>query len=76
MSFDDIRAGADGRLHTADDVFLGPLAGAKVFILGLESQVAVTDAAGNFRFDSVEAGNIKLAIDGRTATNAPAGIYF
>ena len=35
-----------------------------------------TDAAGNFHFDTVPAGNVKLAIDGRTATNAPAGFYF
>ena len=76
MSFDDIRAGADEILHTADDIFLNSLAGVKFFILGLESQVAVTDANGNFHFEAVPAGNIKLAIDGRTATNAPAGIYF
>jgi hypothetical protein len=39
MTFDDIRAGADGALHTADDVFLHPIAGAKVYILGLEGHV-------------------------------------
>ena len=76
MTFDDIRAGVDQTLHTADDVFLAPLAGVKVFILGMEDRVAVTDTAGNFRFDSVPAGNVKLAIDGRSATNAPAGIFF
>ena len=31
---------------------------------------------GNFRFDAVPAGNVKLGVDGHTATNAPAGIYF
>ncbi len=76
MTFDDTRAGADGVLHTADDVFLWPIAGVKVFIVGLESQAVLTDAAGNFRFDSVPAGDVKLAIDGRTATNAPSGFYF
>lgn len=36
----------------------------------------MTDAAGNFQFDSVPAGNIKLAIDGRASTSLPAGIFF
>ena len=36
----------------------------------------LTDAAGNFHFDTVPAGDVKLAIDGRTATNAPASFYF
>ncbi len=76
MSFDDIQAGADGILHTPDDTFLNPIAGVKVFILGLEAQFAITDVNGNFHFDSVPAGNVKLAIDGRSATNAPAGFYF
>ncbi|WP_419580402.1 Ig-like domain-containing protein [Stieleria magnilauensis] len=76
MTFDDFRAGPDGALHTADDIFLNPLAGVKVFILGLENQSVTTDAQGYFSFASVPAGNIKLAIDGRTATNAPAGFYF
>jgi hypothetical protein len=75
-TFDDIRAGADGVLHTTDDVFLNPIAGATVYILGLESQAVVTDAQGNFHFDAVPSGTIKLAIDGRTATNAPAGFFF
>ncbi len=76
MTFDDIRAGVDQILHTPDDVFLLPLAGVKVFIVGLEDQVVITDAAGKFRFDTAPAGNVKLAIDGRTATGAPAGFYF
>ena len=76
MTFDDIRAGADGVLHTPDDVFLKPLAGIKVYILGLESQFVLTDANGNFQFDSVPAGDVKLVLNGRTATNAPSGYYF
>ncbi len=63
-------------LHTPDDVFLLPIAGVKVFIVGLENNVVFTDAAGNFHFDTVPAGDVKLAIDGRTATNAPASFYF
>jgi hypothetical protein len=76
MTFDDIRAGADGVLHSADDVFLNPLAGVKVFIVGLEDQAVSTDATGAFSFASVPAGDVKLAIDGRTATNAAAGFFF
>jgi Tol biopolymer transport system component len=76
MTFDDIRAGADGVLHTADDVFLNPIANAHVFILGLEDEAVFTDANGFFSFDAVPGGNIKLAIDGRTATNAPEGIFW
>ncbi|WP_291862968.1 Ig-like domain-containing protein, partial [Accumulibacter sp.] len=76
MTFDDIRAGADGALHTADDVFLHPIAGAKVFILGLEGNVVYTDANGYFHLDQVPAGDVKLAIDGRTASNAPAGSFY
>ena len=76
MTFDDTRAGIDGVLHTADDVFLLPIAGVKVFIVGLEDKAVFTDAAGNFHFDTVPAGDVKLAIDGRTATNAPTGFYF
>ncbi|MEO5616651.1 MAG: hypothetical protein ABIS67_02690, partial [Candidatus Eisenbacteria bacterium] len=77
MTFDDFRAGPDGIAHTADDVFLNPIAGVKVFVVGLESTVfAITDAQGNFTLPSVPGGNVKLAVEGRTATNAPAGFYF
>ncbi len=76
MTRDDILAGPDGVLHTSDDVFLNPIAGAKVFILGRESQFVTTDANGLFELNSVPSGTIKLAIDGRTASNAPTGIFF
>ncbi|MEF8768732.1 hypothetical protein [Candidatus Accumulibacter contiguus] len=76
MTFDDIRAGADGALHTADDVFLHPIAGAKVYILGLEGHVVYTDANGYFHLDQLPAGDVKLAVDGRTATNTPAGSFY
>jgi hypothetical protein len=76
MTFDDIRAGADGALHTSDDVFLNPIAGVRVFIVGLEHLAVFTDSSGNFHFDAVPSGNVKLAIDGNTASNAPAGFYF
>ena len=76
MTFDDVRAGADGILRTDDDVFLHPIANAKVFILGLENQIVFTDANGFFEFPSAPSGTVKLAIDGRSATNAPSGVFF
>ncbi len=76
MTFDDIRVGPDQIMHTADDVFLLPIAGVRVSIIGLPDAFTFTDSTGSFHFDSVPAGDVKLAIDGRTATNAPAGIFF
>ena len=75
-TYDDTRAGPDLTLNTADDVYLLPIAGAKVYILGHEDQAVLTDSHGRFTLSSVPAGDVKLAIDGRTATNAPAGFYF
>ncbi|NML45874.1 phosphatase PAP2 family protein [Ramlibacter sp. G-1-2-2] len=76
MTFDDIRRGPDGIIHTADDVFLHPIAHAKVYILGREDQFVFTDANGNFELDDVPAGTVKVAVDGRTATNPPSGYFF
>ncbi|MEY4764149.1 MAG: hypothetical protein RI907_822, partial [Pseudomonadota bacterium] len=76
MTFDDIRRGPDGVIHTADDIFLLPIAHAKVYILGQEDQFVFTDANGNFELTNVPAGSVKVAIDGRTATNAPNGVFF
>ena len=76
MTFDDIRRGPDGIIHTPDDVFLNPIAHAKVYILGQEDRFVFTDADGNFTLPDVPVGNVKVAIDGRTATNAPSGIFF
>ncbi len=76
MTQDDVRVGPDGIMQTADDEFLNPLAGVKVFILGMEDDFVLTDANGYFHFDAVPGGNIKLAVDGRTATNALVGVFF
>ncbi len=72
---DDVRAGPDGILGTADDIYLLPIANAEVYILG-ENQVVYTNAQGQFTLTSVPSGDVKLEIDGTTATNAPAGMYF
>jgi hypothetical protein len=76
MTFDDIRRGPDGVIHTADDVFLNPIAHAKVWILGQEDKFVYTDVNGNFELADVPVGTVKVAIDGRTATNAPTGVFF
>jgi hypothetical protein len=76
MTFDDIRRGPDGVIHTGDDVFLNPIAGAKVFILGRDSEFVLTDAQGHFTLTNVPGGDVKLVVDGRTATNSPSGVFF
>ncbi len=75
-SDDDLQAGPDGRLGTTDDNFLLPIQGVKVHLLGLESRVVTTQADGKFHFDTVPVGDVKVVIDGTTATLAPTGIYF
>ena len=41
-----------------------------------QSEGVETDSEGRFELDNVPAGTIKLSIDGRTATNAPNGVFF
>lgn len=76
MTLDDIAAGTDQRLRTADDLFLWPIAGVRVYVVGLEDEAVMTDANGSFVLDSVPTGNVKLAIDGLTASSPPVGVYF
>jgi hypothetical protein len=73
---DDLQAGADGMFGTLDDVFTYPLSGLRVFLHGRETNVVTTAADGRFRFDAVPAGNVKIVVDGTTAGNRPAGVYF
>src|SRR5262249_26439082 len=47
---DDVRAAADGVLGTGDDVYLRPIQGVKVYVLGHESEAVFTDALGRFSF--------------------------
>ena len=76
MTFDDIGRGDDGILHTADDVYKLPIAHARVFVVGRPDLSTFTDANGNFSFEGLPVGDVKLGIDGRTATNPPAGVFF
>ena len=61
---------------TGDDIYLLPIAGVTVYILGDPQDSVVTGADGSFSFSSVPTGDVKLVIDGTTATNPPAGFYF
>jgi hypothetical protein len=76
MTRDDVLNGPDGVLGTADDIYLNPIAGATVCILGHQDQAVVSGADGSFALASVPTGDVKLVVDGRTATNAPAGTYY
>ena len=73
---DDVRAGPNGLNDFAGNTYLNPLAGVKVFILGREDLFAITDANGRFTLNDTPTGNVKLVVEGRTATNAPDGFYF
>src|SRR5579883_1176819 len=73
---DDLSPGPDGVLGTADDVFLLPIQGVQVHLLGRESQVITTGVDGRFYFDAVPAGDVKVVIDGTTVTNPPVATYF
>ncbi|HEV8604728.1 MAG TPA: Ig-like domain-containing protein [Tepidisphaeraceae bacterium] len=72
---DDAREGVDGVLGTADDIYLHPLAGVTVTILG-SGLTMMTGADGVFDFDSAPPGDVKLSIDGNTSSPAPTQFYF
>ena len=73
---DDVSSTTGSSADFAHDTWKLPIAGVKVFVLGHEDQAVFTDATGHFTLSNVPAGDVKLAIDGRTATNAPAGFFF
>ncbi len=64
------------RLETSGYNYLLPIAGVKVYVLGQESNVTYTDATGRFSLANMPVGDVKVVLDGRTATAAPAGYYF
>ena len=76
LSPDDLASSPQGTADWAHDTWKLPIAGARVYILGRESEAVFTDAAGRYTLTNVPAGDVKLVIDGRTATNAPAGYFF
>jgi hypothetical protein len=76
MTRDDVRNGPDGVLGTADDVYLLPIAHVEIYVAGHPDQAVYTDDQGTFTLTSVPTGDVKLVINGNTATNAPDGFFF
>jgi hypothetical protein len=76
MTYDDLRRGADGVPYSSDDVDLHPLANVQVYILGRPDLHTFTDANGFFELNDTPVGNVKVVINGRTASNAPGGFFF
>ena len=56
---------------TGNPTDLAILDGGESFFVVEKDDKRFLTRAGNFHFDAVPAGNVKLALDGRTATNAP-----
>jgi hypothetical protein len=73
---DDVSAGPDGILFTADDIYLHPLGGVKVSIPGQPDSSVISAADGSFLFDSVPGGDVKLLIDGGTAAHLSSDFFF
>ncbi len=73
---DDVSNPTGSSANFALNTWKLPLAGVRVFILGHESEAVLTDATGHFTLANVPAGDVKLAVDGRSATNPPAGFFF
>jgi hypothetical protein len=76
MTAADFAPGPDGTPMTLDDVFLRPIAGVKVFLIGMEDHAVFTDANGYFRLDPVPVGDVKVVTDGLTATTPHPGFYW
>lgn len=76
MTPDDFIVSPNGATDWDGHTYLNPIANAEVYILGRENEKVFTDAEGRFTLTDVPAGNIKVVVDGRTATNAPDGLYF
>lgn len=76
MTPDDYIAGPQGATDWDGHEYLNPLANVKVFILGREDEAVFTDENGYFELTNVPGGSVKVAVDGRTATNAAEGFFF
>ena len=64
MTRDDVRPGANGFNDYANNTYLNPLAGVKVYILGHESEAVYTDATGRFTISNAPVGDLQIAVDG------------
>jgi len=77
--------GPDLQPRTLDDIHLGPnrsitflhpIAGVRVYLHGLEANVAVTDSNGWFELDSMPVGDVKVVVEGPAATTGHPGFYW
>ncbi len=75
MTPDDVKAAPDGLSDFAKDTWKLPIAGVKVYVLGDEQDAVFTDAQGKFTLNA-PVGDVKVVIDGTTATTKPSGYYF
>ncbi len=73
---DDFDPGPDGIAHTDDDVFLLPIEGVEVYILGREDNVVFSDENGRFMLENVPSGNVKVEVNGLTVEDAPEDFFF
>lgn len=76
MTPDDFIVGPGGVTDYANHTYRNPITGAEVYIVGLEDRKVVTDENGFFELTEVPAGQVVVTVDGRTATNAPDGVFW
>ncbi len=75
LTADDTLPGPDGQLGTPDDVILTPIAGARIFVRGLEDDFVLTGVDGAFHLDAVPGGTVALALQAETASAPPGFTY-
>ncbi|WP_333834242.1 VCBS domain-containing protein [Rubrimonas sp.] len=73
---DDFVAGPGGVSDYDRHVYRNPIANAEVHVIGRDDLTVFTDENGFFELSGLPAGHVKLVVDGRTATNAPDGVYW
>ncbi|MEM1386427.1 MAG: tandem-95 repeat protein [Pseudomonadota bacterium] len=76
MTPDDFASGPAGVTDYANHTYLNPIENADVHVLGRPDLQVFTDENGFFELTGVPSGRVKVVVDGRTATNAPDGIYW
>ena len=76
FTIDDVKSSVGNSSDYASDTWKLPIAGATVYILGDEQDAVKTAADGSFTLTNVPSGDVKVVVDGTTATNPPSGYYF
>ena len=75
MSPDDFKGASDGSLDFAERYLEAADRRCEGLCVGDEQDAVFTDAQGNFTLNA-PAGDVKIVIDGTTATTRPTGYYF